>query len=206
MGPSAADGQNHYFSSEQTAPSRPRRVSLALADLTLDLQTDSGVFSGDAIDAGTSYLLTADAKPPEGATNLADLGCGYGPIALTLATRSPGATVWAIDVNPRALALTRQNADSAGLTNVRVVAPDEVPAEITFEALYSNPPIRVGKAALHELLETWLARLTPRGTATLVVHKNLGSDSLQRWLQAAGWNTERLSSRGGYRLLEARAW
>jgi 16S rRNA (guanine1207-N2)-methyltransferase len=205
MGPSAADGQNHYFSRDQTAAHRPRRVQLTLADVTLDLQTDSGVFSGAGIDPGTKYLLMANATPPAGAAHLLDLGCGYGAIALTLASRAPEATVWAVDVNPRALALTRENATSSGLANVQVALPEDVPADIAFDAIYSNPPIRIGKAALHEILETWLDRLGPGGTATLVVNKNLGSDSLHRWLQGEGWSTDRLSSRYGYRLLEARA-
>ena len=124
-----------------------------------------------------------------------DLGCGYGPIACTLAARSPGATVWAVDVNRRALDLCRANAAALDLANVRVVAPDEVRADLVVDLLWSNPPIRIGKAALHDLLTTWLGRLSPAGAAVLVVHKHLGADSLQRWLDDAGWATARLGSR-----------
>ena len=121
--------------------SRPSSVRLDLPDLSLALRTDRGVFSGARIDPGTKYLLTdAPAPPTEG--HLADLGCGYGPIALTLATRSPRATVWAVDVNERALELTRANAAAAGLANVRVATPDEVPADVRLTALWSNPPVR----------------------------------------------------------------
>ena len=205
MGPPVADGQNHYFSHEPTVASRPRQVQLALPDLTLDLAADSGVFSSEGIDPGTKYLLLEAARPPAGAANLLDLGCGYGPIALTVAKRAPEAVVWAVEVNTRALELTRQNAAANALTNVRAVLPDDVPDGVCFDAIYSNPPIRVGKQALHELLERWLALLAPDGTATLVVHKNLGSDSLHRWLDAEGWATKRLGSRSGYRLLQALA-
>ncbi len=131
-----------------------------------------------------------------------DLGCGYGPIALTLARRNPAATVWALDVNERARALCAENAATAGLDNVRVVAPDEVPDGMGFAALWSNPPIRIGKVALHDLLLRWLGRLDATGAAHLVVHKNLGSDSLARWMNEQGWATVRRSSHDGYRLLD----
>ena len=179
--------------------SDPSTVRLTLPDLTVDLQTDRGVFARDAIDPGTKLLLLeAPPPPPEG--DLLDLGCGYGPIAVTLAHRSPGATIWAVDVNERARELATRNV--AGLANVRVVVPNEVPDATRFAAIWSNPPIRIGKVALHELLTRWLVRLTPEGRAVLVVQKHLGADSLARWLDAQGFPTTRLVSRVGYRLLE----
>jgi 16S rRNA (guanine1207-N2)-methyltransferase len=198
-----ASGQPHYFSPSPAAPSRPGTVRLALPDLTLDLRTDRGVFSPGRIDPGTKVLLLG-APPPPRRGHLLDLGCGYGPMALTLAARAPEATVWAVDVNERALELARQNARAAGFADVRVVRPEEVPEDVRFAAIWSNPPVRIGKRALHELLEHWLARLEPDGAAVLVVHKHLGSDSLHRWLAGRGWRVARLSSRLGYRLLEVR--
>jgi 16S rRNA (guanine1207-N2)-methyltransferase len=178
-------------------------VRLDLPDLSLPLQVDRGVFSAARVDPGTKVLLMeAPAPPPSG--DLLDLGCGYGPIALALATRSPGATVWAVDVNERALDLTRANAAAAGLGNVRVATPDAVPDDVRFAAVWSNPPVRVGKAVLHDLLTTWLARLAPGGRALLVVQKHLGSDSLHRWLEQQGWHVDRLTSRMAYRVLEVR--
>ncbi len=194
---------SHYFSPSPDAASRPSTVRLDLPDLSLVLRTDRGVFSGARIDPGTKYLLTEAPAPPAGG-DLADIGCGYGPIALTLATRAPGATVWAVDVNQRALDLTRANAAAAGLANVRAATPDEVPADVRLAALWSNPPVRVGKAALHELLDRWLGRLDTGGTALLVVQKNLGADSLHRWLEERDWSVTRRGSRVGYRLLEVR--
>jgi 16S rRNA (guanine1207-N2)-methyltransferase len=178
-------------------------VRLDLPDLSLTLRTDRGVFSAARIDPGTKFLLT-EAPAPPARGHLADVGCGYGPIALTLAARSPGATVWAVDVNERALELTRVNAAAAGLGNVRVATPDEVPGDVPLATLWSNPPVRVGKAALHELLERWLGRLETDGPALLVVQKNLGADSLHRWLEARDWAVTRRGSRIGYRLLEVR--
>jgi 16S rRNA (guanine1207-N2)-methyltransferase len=194
---------SQYFSPSPDAASRPATVRLDLPDLSLALRTDRGVFSRARIDPGTKYLLTeAPAPPTDG--HLADVGCGYGPIALTLATRSPRATVWAVDVNERALELTRANAAAAGLANVRVVRPGEVPVDVRLAGLWSNPPVRVGKAAIHDLLDHWLGRLDADGTALLVVQKNLGADSLHRWLEARDWSVTRLGSRVGYRLLEVR--
>jgi 16S rRNA (guanine1207-N2)-methyltransferase len=164
------------------------------------LITDRGVFSGDRVDAGTAELLRAvPPPPPEG--DLLDLGCGYGPIAVTMARRAPGATVWAVDTNRRAVALTAENAERLGLGNVRAVTPDQVEPSLRFAAIWSNPPIRVGKEALHQLLLDWLGRLTPEGRAYLVVHKHLGGDSLAAWLNAEGHPTQKMASRKGYRML-----
>lgn len=198
-----SDGAGHYFDAEPSVPSRPGQVRLELPDRTLDLTTDRGVFSGERVDPGTKYLLL-EAPPPPSVGTFVDLGCGYGPIACTLAARAPQAQVWAVDTNHRALALTRANAAALGLANVRAATVEEVPAHLAVDLLWSNPPIRIGKPALHRLLATWLDRLTPTGRAVLVVQKHLGADSLHRWLADEGWAAERLGSRTGYRLIEVR--
>ena len=190
----------HYFTARPNAPHRPGRVRVLLPDVHLELQTDAGMFSPGRLNAGTRLLLDA-APPPPPAGDLLDLGCGYGPLALVLAARAPGATVWAVDVNERALALCAANAQRAGLPNVRCVAPGDPALPARFGLIWSNPPIRIGKAALHELLAGWLARLAPGAAACLVVQRNLGADSLQRWLAEAGWPAGRLAARGGYRVL-----
>ena len=190
-----------YFDRTPAVGSATRTVLLHLADLEAELTTDRGVFSGSYIDLGTLVLLKKAPAPPA-TGNLLDLGCGYGPIAVALAHRSPEATVWAVDINERAVALTAANAERLGLSNVRAVLPDDVPADLTFDAIYSNPPIRVGKESLHELLYEWLGRMTHDGVAYLVVQKHLGSDSLARWLHDAGFPTARLGSQKGYRILE----
>jgi 16S rRNA (guanine1207-N2)-methyltransferase len=212
MAPSrSGQHHDHYFASSPAAPSVPASVHLVLPDLDCDLEVDRGVFSADRIDPGTKFLLLEAPRPEPGARHLLDLGCGYGPIAVALARRAPAATVWAVDTNERAVALCVRNAHRLGLTGVQAhVATSNdpfaaIPAEITFDAIYSNPPIRIGKPALHALLRSALDRLAPRGRGYLVVHKHLGADSLQRWLTAAGYPTERLGSRAGYRLLETAA-
>lgn len=191
----------HYFTERPSTPSAPRTIRLRLPDLQLDLLADSGVFAGRQLDPGTRVLLE-HAPPPGIDGDLLDLGCGYGPIALTLAARNPGARVWAVDVNERALELVAHNAAAAEVGNVTASKPGEVPAAIRFAGIYSNPPIRIGKPALHELLLRWLSRLLPGGSAWLVVQRNLGSDSLARWLVEQGYPTERVHAERGYRLLE----
>jgi 16S rRNA (guanine1207-N2)-methyltransferase len=196
----------HYFDAEPEAGHRPLTVTLSLPDLTLELTTDRGVFAGAAIDPGTKYLLLDGPRPAADETGeLADIGCGYGPIALALARRAPRARVWAIDVNERARALCAANAAAAGIHNVVVRAPGDVPDDIRFAGIWSNPPIRIGKAALHELLQRWLGRLAPHGHGVLVVQKHLGSDSLARWLDTQGFAVARLGSRRAYRILDVAA-
>jgi 16S rRNA (guanine1207-N2)-methyltransferase len=196
-----------YFAEHPAARPRPGLVHVVTPDLHLELETDSGVFSPARLDAGTRLLLETAPQPPAkgdgeaGQADLLDLGSGYGPLALVLAARSPGARVWAVDVNTRALDLCARNAERAGLPNVRCAAPGDPALPATFDLIWSNPPIRIGKAALHELLSAWLGRLAPGGTAYLVVQRNLGSDSLQRWLTESGWPAERVAARGGYRVL-----
>jgi 16S rRNA G1207 methylase RsmC len=193
----------HYFDDDPDAPSAPVLVDVTLPDTAFVMETDRGVFSHGHLDTATSMLLRAD-LPIAASGDLLDLGCGAGPIALTMARRSPDATVWAVDVNARARDLCRRNAERNALTNVLVVAPDDVPAEVTFATIWSNPPIRIGKPALHDLLETWLTRLDVHGSASLVVQKHLGADSLQRWLTELGYRCDRVGSKAGFRLLTVR--
>jgi 16S rRNA (guanine1207-N2)-methyltransferase len=193
----------HYFEADPAAASRRHRVELVLPDATVSLAVDRGVFSSSRIDPGTLALLRA-VPTPTGGGRLVDLGCGYGPIACTLARRDPTAEVWAVDVNRRALALAVDNATELGLGNVHTAEPDDVPAGLVFDQLWSNPPIRIGKPALHELLESWLPRLRPDGQAALVVHRHLGGDSLAAWLETWGWAVRRVGSKQGYRLLDVR--
>lgn len=196
---------DHYFSAEPTAQQRERKLRLRLAGRDVDVCTAGGVFSADRLDLGTSVLLREVPAPPADG-DLLDLGCGWGPLALTLGLLSPAAQVWAVDVNPRARELTERNASRLGLSRVRTVAPNEVPEQIHFTAIWSNPPIRVGKEQLHAMLLHWLPRLADGAQAHLVVQRNLGADSLHRWLAdrlvaADGWRVERAGSAKGFRVL-----
>jgi 16S rRNA (guanine1207-N2)-methyltransferase len=194
----------HYFDSEPRGPRDPATIKVTLSGRLVELATESGVFSKGRLDTGTAVLLGAVPAPPDGA-DLLDLGCGYGPIAIAMGIAAPGARVWAVDTNARARELCQRNAKQAGLTNVTVVAPDEMPGDVRFGGLWSNPPIRIGKDALHAVLHRWLARLLPGGSAYLVVQRHLGADSLAHWLGAQGWEVARTASRKGYRVLRVTA-
>jgi 16S rRNA (guanine1207-N2)-methyltransferase len=195
--------QEHYFSSKPADAGRLRTVPVRLGGRDVEVQTAGGVFSPDHVDLGTRVLLDEVPAPPTSG-DLLDLGAGWGPIALSLGLEAPDATVWAVDVNERALDLVRRNARRLGLVNVNAVVPDDVPDDLRFGTIWSNPPIRIGKAELHALLRRWLPRLEPGATAWLVVQKNLGADSLQRWLAdefGEGWTVERTATSKGFRVL-----
>lgn len=195
---------DHYFTAEPASAADLRPLEVSLAGRSLSVHTARGVFSPDRVDHGTAVLLR-HVPPPPAEGDLLDLGCGWGPLSLTLGLRSPGARVWAVDVNERALDLVRRNASDLDLANVMASRPDDVPAEVRFAALWSNPPIRVGKPALHVMLLQWLPRLAPGAPAYLVVQRNLGSDSLQTWLTDQGWPATRFASDKGFRVLQVLA-
>ncbi len=195
----------HYFSDDvddATVATSPSSVALAVPGLAAELATDRGVFSADRVDPGTRLLLMAGPPPTAGDKEIVDVGCGYGPITVTLATRNPDAVIWAVEVNPRARDLCVANARALGLGNVRVVAPEDVPEDLVVDRIWSNPPIRVGKKALHDLLLLWLGRLGPAGSAHLVIQKNLGADSLAKWLETEDYSVERRTAQKGYRILD----
>lgn len=196
----------HYFAETPGSDFKPKRITIQLLGKSVEVETAGGTFSPDRLDQGTAVLLSHVQIAPRGG-NLLDIGCGWGPIALSLALQAPQATVWAVDVNERSLQLTRENAARLGVTNVKVCRPDEVPADLTFDGIWSNPPIRVGKEVLHEILQTWLPRLSAGASAYLVVQKNLGSDSLHRWLDQvmpATFETSRVDTAKAFRVL--RVW
>ncbi|GAA2754489.1 class I SAM-dependent methyltransferase [Amnibacterium kyonggiense] len=195
------DGE-HYFSAQPVSEAHERTIRVVLQGETFALRTADGVFSAEHLDTGTAVLL-ATVPPPATEGDLLDLGCGWGPIAIAMARRSPGASVWAVDVNERALALAAANARIAGV-QVKTAWPQDIPDTTRFATIWSNPPIRIGKAALHELLETWLPRLAPGGTAWLVVAKQLGGDSLQRWIaeRFPDLDVSRAATDKGFRVLE----
>jgi len=198
---------SHYFETPPGTGER-RNIEIEIWDRTYTFSTSAGIFSGNRLDPGTNVLMRRTAPPAATAEcpapRLLDLGCGYGPIAIALASACPEAQVTAIDVNDRALALTRINAALADV-KVEVLRPEDVPDDAVFDEIWSNPPIRIGKEEVRKLLQTWLARLAPDGHANLVVSKNLGADSLQAWLETQGWAAERRASSKGYRLLRVTA-
>jgi 16S rRNA (guanine1207-N2)-methyltransferase len=197
----ADSSDDHYFSADPSVPFRRVPVTFSAWGHALSLDSGSGVFAQGRLDIGTAVLFR-ETSPPGGGRIL-DLGCGYGAIGLAIARAVPSAAVTGVDVNERAVLLANQNAASLELApRFSAVTPPSVPADATYDEIWSNPPIRIGKAALHELLLNWLARLVPGGRAVMVVGKNLGGDSLQRWLGEQGYPTSRVASAKGFRVLE----
>ena len=194
----------HYFSESPGGDFKQREIAVTLAGKKVKVKTAGSVFSPEHIDQGTQVLLDhLDLAKPTG--TFLDLGCGWGPIALALALHSPKAKLFAVDVNERSLELTRINAAALEISSIQISKPEDVSSEIEFDQIWSNPPIRVGKAVLHEMLQLWIPRLAPGGSAFLVVQKNLGSDSLQKWLEAefiTGFEVSRLTSVKTFRILK----
>jgi 16S rRNA G1207 methylase RsmC len=194
---------SHYFTTP-TGPENRRIVRARFWETDWEFETADGVFSADGLDLGTAVLLRESTPLPE-SRRLLDLGCGYGVLAVALASASPLARVDAVDVNERALALAASNAARHGVADrVHPTTPDAADPDVRYDEIWSNPPIRIGKEALHTLLTTWLARLAPDGIARLVVGRNLGADSLQRWLIEQGYHCERVASAKGFRVLAVR--
>jgi 16S rRNA (guanine1207-N2)-methyltransferase len=193
---------DHYFSADPSVAFAREDFACEVWGHTLQLTSGAGVFSKGHLDHATAVLFRETQPPPQG--QFLDLGCGYGPIGLAIATAVPLANVTGTDVNQRAVLLANENAQSLGVEGRFVAcAPERVPTDATYDEIWSNPPIRIGKEALHDLLLTWLPRLRPEGRGVMVVGKHLGADSLQRWLTDQGWPTTRLASAKGFRVLES---
>lgn len=194
---------DHFFSADPQSADVRRTVEARIWGKPYVFTTATGVFSRDRLDIGTAVLLR-ETEPPKQAGTFLDLGCGYGPIACALALEAPKATVWAVDVNNRALELTGVNAAAAGVADrVHAALPDDVPEDLLFDQIWSNPAIHIGKPELHKMLLRWLSRLAPDGVGWFVVGKNLGGDSLQRWMTDQGYPCERIGSAKGFRVLRA---
>lgn len=198
--------EDHYFSQEPSSPLKTKSIEIPVAGVLEQVTTASGTFSPQQLDFGTEVLIEQmDLAPDSG--NILDLGCGWGPIALNLGKLRPKSKIWAVDVNTRSLELTEANAKKLTLDNITAALPEQVPEQIRFSGIWSNPPIRIGKKPLHELLLKWLPKLENGGEAYLVVQKNLGSDSLQAWLTqelGSDYEVSRYTSIKTYRVIKVR--
>ncbi|MEO6510803.1 MAG: methyltransferase [Nocardioides sp.] len=195
--------EEHYFTADPATPFTREPVEATVWGHRLSLSSGSGVFARGRVDIGTAVLFRETEPPAAG--RVLDLGCGFGVIGLAIASASSETVVTGVDVNERAVLLANENASRLDLTErYDALTPDAVPGDATYDEIWSNPPIRIGKQALHELLLRWFARIAPGGRAVMVVGKNLGADSLQSWLGDQGYPTSRLASAKGFRVLESR--
>ena len=200
--------EQYFTDSAPASADETHVIDVSVRGFDLSMRVSSRVFSGSQLDLGTRQLLSVAPDLPEGGTFL-DLGCGWGPIATVMSLEAPGAVVWAVDVNSRALDLTARNAQAHGASGVRVLKADEaltasVESGTRFDVIWSNPPVRIGKEAMHDMLASWLGRLAPSGVAYLVVQRNLGADSLITWLNGQGFEASKFASKKGYRIIEVR--
>ena len=200
--------EQYFTDSAPASADETHVIDVSARGFDLSMRVSSRVFSGSKLDLGTRQLLSVAPDLPEEGTFL-DLGCGWGPIATVMSLEAPGAVVWAVDVNSRALDLTARNAQAHDASGVRVLTADEalaasVESDTRFDVIWSNPPVRIGKEAMHEMLASWLGRLAPSGVAYLVVQRNLGADSLITWLNGQGFEASKFASKKGYRIIEVR--
>ena len=196
----------HYFSEDPGVERRQRTIRFEVAGREIEALSISGTFSTTKLDPGTAVLLSLHEHFPTSGDAL-DIGCGWGPIAISIALSSPQTQVYAVDINERAVSQTRENAKRLGLENIRAVLPTELELDQKFDAIWSNPPIRIGKSALHELMNTYLPRLRPGGSAYLVVQKQLGAESFQKWLTSEfdDRRVTKVENSKGYRVIRVTA-
>jgi 16S rRNA (guanine1207-N2)-methyltransferase len=198
--------QQHYFSEHPDSAASVRTIEFELESESFVMTASSGTFSASRLDKGTAILLSESDQFPDSGEVL-DIGCGWGPIAIAIARLRPETRVWALDVNLRSLELVKRNAEFYNLENVRPCVAEELPADLKFDGIWSNPPIRVGKAVLHELMQTYIPRLKPGASAMLVVQKQLGAESFQNWLAQTfpAFQVARYSIAKGYRVIRVTA-
>lgn len=195
-----AVSDNHYFDENPNSPSNRQKIEVELGGKSISISTDSGVFSSNGVDKGTQILLKHTAFAVERG-EVIDLGSGWGPISIHLALINPKLRIRSVDINSRANQLLQENITNLSLENIECTTLDEIAAD-SIDQIWSNPPIRIGKQSLHELLMQAFSKLKAGGEAFLVVQKHLGSDSLAKWLETEqGHEVQRLDNSKGFRVL-----
>ena len=195
---------SHYFQDDPNLAHDYRTIKFDLFGRQYSLQSDSGVFAKDGLDDGSKLLLETISKVDLG-NSILDIGCGIGPIGLVLASLEPSRHVVLADVNPRALACCKYNAEKLGLADrVEVVESDiyeNIPNQFT--AIVTNPPIRAGKKVTYAIYKGAVSHLHQDGCLVLVIRKKQGADSCRRYLETLFPRVEELASKKGYKILIA---
>lgn len=196
---------SQYFDENPNVESDPKLVSYSKNGIEYIFETDRGVFSYERVDKATQILLDVLGEKFVGAPpqTIVDVGCGYGPITCVVADQFPEASITGVDTNQRARDLAVKNCrKNIGGDRIRILAPEEVDETLTVDLIVSNPPIRVGKQALYELLRGWSTCLNEHGQMWLVIAKNLGSDSTAQYLETeCAMEVHREASKKGFRVL-----
>ena len=189
----------HYYSENPGVEHDLRQVIFEVLDLRLNCTTDAGVFSRDGLDMGTRVLLEA---LPQLHGRILDLGCGWGPVGVALGKKYSDAQLVLTDVNSRAAELAARNLAANGVTNAAVVQGDGFAAvEGDFDAIVLNPPIRTGKAVIYAMFAEAAAHLKPDGALYIVIRKQQGAESAQKYLASIYGDVERIAREKGYWVL-----
>lgn len=194
----------HYFSENPHSKSSPKTWNCLLREKTYHFTSDAGVFSKNTVDFGTR-LLIEQFDYPQVSGDLLDLGCGYGPIGMTLADGAPERQVLMADINERAVELAKKNAEKNGVHNVEVVQSDGF-ADLggrQFAAVLINPPIRAGKKLIYRMFEDAEKALLSGGALWIVIQKKQGAPSAEEKLEALFGNVETVAKSKGYYILRA---
>ena len=193
---------DHYYTAQPHARSQPEQFTILVREVELTLTSDRGVFSHGRLDDGTLRLLKKMELPDAG--DFLDLGCGYGVIGLVAARLRPDAQVTMVDINERATELAADNARANGIRNVEVLTGDapHVLGDRQFDVILCNPPIRVGKPKLYELIADAAERLHPGGVLWMVIHTRQGAKSHLREVTPMFSECEIVSRKWGYRVFK----
>ncbi|MGE5606560.1 MAG: class I SAM-dependent methyltransferase [Bacteroidota bacterium] len=198
-------GSEHYYSNKPTSAHNYQEFEARIRDVKLKLITDAGIFSKDRLDPGTKLLIEALPLDPN-LKKVFDLGCGYGPIGLTIAKLLPGSTIYMSDINERAVELGIKNAQLNGITNVVIKPGDgfEAFSDEKFDLIVTNPPIRAGKQIIYGLIDQAYQALNNGGRLVLVIKTKHGAKSMEAKLNSVFKEVTELEKGGGYRVYGSR--
>lgn len=192
----------HYFSKKPQSKSMPKVWSYEIEGASYKFTSDVGVFSKNEIDFGTSLLIKNFKKPPIKG-DILDLGCGYGPIGITVASRYKDRKIVMADINERAVMLSKENIALNHIKNAEVMQSDRFSnlQEQSFAAILTNPPIRAGKKVIYQMFEESKEALLKNGELWIVIQKKQGAESTMEKLESLFGNVERVKRSKGYFIL-----
>lgn len=196
----------HYYSEKPSVKSNKQTWSFRLRNKDFTFTSDSGVFSKKEVDFG-SRLLIDSFEEPEVEGSILDVGCGYGPIGLSLASDFEDRTIHMIDVNERAVELSNENAEQNGITNVKIYQSDlfsNVDSAQTFASILTNPPIRAGKKVVHAIFEKSAEHLKASGELWIVIQKKQGAPSAIENLEELFDEVSVVQKKKGYYIIKAK--